>query len=185
VANLRTLATMPPDGDLAMLGYMSVSRTTVDLSDYPHLVVITLGMKANNLRGLRTMRGLAAEIRASVQARPDGLLHHDTLTVSQWPVHRLLRQYWRDTDAMERWTRSLPHSGWWRRYLKDTEGTTFYHELYERGGGMEGIYVNMAEPVGMMHFAPVIAARGPMFSFRGRVGQRGGQPAVVAEQELV
>jgi hypothetical protein len=162
----------------------SVNRSTVDLSDYPHLVVITLGMKANGLRGLRTLRGLRAEIRASVQARPDGLLHHESLTVTMWPVHRLLRQYWRDMDAMERWTRSLPHSGWWRRYLKDTEGTSFYHELYERGGGMEGIFANMREPVGMMHFAPVIAAHGKMFSSRGRMGKPPGQPGLIAEHEL-
>jgi hypothetical protein len=164
---------------------MSVNRSTVDLSDYPDLVVITLGMQAHGLRGVRTLRGLATEIRNDVQKRPDGLLHHDTLIVTLWPVHRLLRQYWRDPDALERWTRAMPHSAWWRRYLKSSEGTSFYHELYLRSGGMEGVYVNMTAPVGMMHIAPVIPAHGAMFSFRGRMGRPAGQPAVVAEHELV
>jgi len=163
---------------------MSYARSTVDLSDYPDLVVITLGMKAHGLRGLRTMLGIRREILRAVRERPDGLLHHDTLVVSNWPMHRLLRQYWRDLDSMERWTRSMPHSAWWRRYIRDTEGTSFYHELYSRRGGMEGIFGNMDGPVGMMHFAPVVPAHGAMFGSRGRMGRPEGQPPLVTETEL-
>jgi hypothetical protein len=163
---------------------MTTDRRTVDLSDYPDLVVITLGMQAHGLRGLRTLSGLRNAIRRSVMDRPDGLLHHDTLIVSNWPVHRLLRQYWRDLDSLERWTRSMPHSSWWRRYIRDSEGTSFYHELYSRRGGMEGIFVNMDGPVGMMHFAPVVPAHGAMFGSRGRLGLSEGQPQLLAETEL-
>jgi fumigallin biosynthesis monooxygenase-like protein len=163
---------------------MSTERRTVDLSDYPDLVVITLGMQAHGLRGLRTLRGLRREIRRAVMEQPDGLLHHDTLIVSNWPVHRLLRQYWRDLDSLERWTRSMPHSSWWRRYIRDSGGTSFYHELYARGGGMEGAFADMAGPVGMMHFAPVIPAHGAMFGFRGRLGRSDGHPPLVSESEL-
>jgi Monooxygenase af470-like len=163
---------------------MTSERRTVDLSDYPDLVVITLGMKAHGLRGLRTMRGLRREIARAVRERPDGLLHHDNLIVSNWPVHRLMRQYWRDLDSMERWTRSMPHSAWWRRFIRDSGSTSFYHEVYVRGGGMEGAFANMDAPVGMMHFAPVVPAHGMMFGFRGRLGQPEGQPPPVSEIEL-
>ena len=38
-------------------------------------------------------------------------------------------------------------------------------------GGMEAIYDDMPKPVGMMAFAPVKPARGPMFSASGRAGR--------------
>ena len=37
---------------------MSVERRTVDLSGYPDLVVIYLGMRVNTWKGLRTLLGL-------------------------------------------------------------------------------------------------------------------------------
>ena len=163
---------------------MNTERRAAELSDYPDLVVITLGMKAHSLRGLRTLLGLRKEVARAVRDQPDGLLHHDTLIITNWPVHRLLRQYWRDLDCLERWTRSMPHSAWWRRYIRDSAGTSFYHELYARRGGMEGIFVNMDGPVGMMHFAPVVPAHGPMFGSRGRLGLSEGQPQLLTETEL-
>jgi len=99
------------------------NRTTVDLSAYPDLVVIYLGMKVNSPRGLKTLFSFGPKIRKSVAAGPDGLLLHENLLFSLWPPHAGMRQYWRDFDALERWARSVPHqqlatvlarSGWHR-----------------------------------------------------------------------
>ena len=52
-----------------------VQRATVDLSAYPDLVIIYLGMRVNALRGLLTIAGLGPQIMAAGQAKPEGLLH--------------------------------------------------------------------------------------------------------------
>ena len=44
------------------------NRTTADLSAYPDLVVIYLGMRVNSPGGLRTLISFGPKIRTSVQA---------------------------------------------------------------------------------------------------------------------
>jgi hypothetical protein len=78
-------------------------RTTADLSQYPNLVVIYLGMRVNSLRGLKTLASFGPKIRAAVAARPDGLLLHEDLLFSFLPPHAA--------------TRSLPHKEWWQSFL--------------------------------------------------------------------
>jgi fumigallin biosynthesis monooxygenase-like protein len=77
-------------------------RTTADLSQYPNLVVIYLGMRVNSLRGLKTLASFGPKIRAAVAARPDGLLLHEDLLFSFLPPHAAMRQYWRDFESLER-----------------------------------------------------------------------------------
>ena len=62
-----------------------VNRQTVDLSKYPDLVVIYLGMRMNMLRGLKTMIGFGPQIQQSVDAKPEGLLLHESLLFSLFP----------------------------------------------------------------------------------------------------
>ena len=50
------------------------NRITVDLSQFPDLVVIYLGMRAKTPRGLRTLLSFGPKIQASVTAAPEGLL---------------------------------------------------------------------------------------------------------------
>jgi hypothetical protein len=164
----------------------SIRRETVDLSSYPDLVVIYLGMRAQSLRGLATLFSFGPRIRASAAAAPDGLLHHETFLFSLLPPHFAFRQYWRDFESLERFTRDSPHGEWWRTYLRDTAGTGFWHEAYSVRGGFEGVYVNVAAPVGMKQFAPVVPARGSMFTARDRL-RRGGEPSeppVLGEKDL-
>jgi len=146
-----------------------VNRQTVDLSQYPDLVVIYLGMRVKSLRGLRTLLRFGPMIRKAVEAKPDGLLLHENITYSLFPPHSGMRQYWRDFDSLERWARSLPHQDWWKAYLSDTGGTGFWHETYFVRGGFEAVYDDLPTPLGLMSFAPVVAARGPMFSARQRL----------------
>jgi hypothetical protein len=88
-----------------------------------------------------------------------------------------MRQYWRDLDSLERWTRSEPHKLWWQQFLRDSGGTGFWHETYFMGGGFEAIYDDMKRATGMARFAPMRPARGAMFSARRRAG-RGERPTV-------
>lgn len=162
-----------------------VSRQTVELSDFPDLVVIYLGMRVNKIRGLGKLLQTGRQIQAGVGERPDGLLLHENLLFSLAPPHVGMRQYWRDLDALERWTRELPHKQWWKDFLQDSAGTGFWHETYFMRGGMEAIYDGMVKPIGMMSFAPLEHARGRMFSARSRLGL--GEPqreAVIPEDAL-
>ena len=161
-----------------------VERRTVDLSGYPDLVVIYLGMRANGLKGLRALGRVGPQINASVAARPDGLLAHEFFLMGLWPPHVAFRQYWRDFETMEHWTRTDPHAKWWTGFLRDSESTGFWHETYRMKGGIEAIYDDMPAPIGLGAFAPVVAAKGPMFAARRRLGAGEAPAPMVAEAEL-
>jgi len=163
-----------------------VNRRTVDLSGYPDLVVIYLGMRVNALAGLKTLIGFGPKIAQSVDAQPDGLLLHENFLFSLLPPHVGMRQYWRDFESLESWARSEPHRIWWQQFLRNSGGTGFWHEAYFMRGGMEAVYIDMVKDTGFLHFAPVQPARGAMFSARGRAHRPGqtSAPAPVAEEEL-
>jgi hypothetical protein len=164
----------------------NVERRTVDLSGYPNLVVIYLGMRVNALAGLKTLFGFGPKIATSVEAGPDGLLLHENLLYSLLPPHGGMRQYWRDFESLERWARSEPHRTWWRGFLQDSGGTGFWHEAYFMRGGMEAVYDDMVNDTGFLRFAPIRPARGSMFSARGRAQLPGEPttPAPIAEKQL-
>ena len=52
-------------------------RQTPDLSDYPDLVVIYLGMRVQSLRGLWTLLRTGPGIDRAGRERPEGLLHFE------------------------------------------------------------------------------------------------------------
>ncbi|MCJ2048915.1 monooxygenase family protein [Methylobacterium sp. J-070] len=141
-------------------------RRSVDLSAYPDLVVVYLGFRVTRWRGLRALLGLGRGIAASVRAQPDGLLAHETLVFGL--THIGMRQYWRDLESLERFTRSEPHRTWWREFSRDSKGSGFWHEAYGRGG-MEAIYVGMPAPIGLGLFAPERAPEGAFLSSRQRL----------------
>ncbi len=164
----------------------TVDRRTVDLSVFPDLVVIYLGMRVNALTGLRTLFGFGPKIERARQAGPDGLLLHENILFSLFPPHLGMRQYWLDFESLERWARSEPHRLWWQRFLKNSGGTGFWHESYFKSGGMEAVYVDMEKDIGFLRFAPVEPARGRMFGARDRA-RRGGRataPAPVSEKSF-
>lgn len=144
-------------------------RMTVDLAAWPDLVVVQLGFRVGHLRGvpsfLRIGRGLA-EIRRSP---PDGLLGSQSCLYG-WN-HVGFRQYWRDLDSLEAFTRAMPHGGWWKDFLSDRHGNGFWHEAYSARGGMKAIYVDMDAAPGLGAFAPQVPAHGRLLSARGRLGR--------------
>ena len=163
-----------------------VERRTVDLSGYPDLVVIYLGMRVNALSGVKTLLGFGPKIAQSVQSKPEGLLLHENFVFSLAPPHAGMRQYWQSFESLERWARSEPHRLWWQQFLRDSGGTGFWHEAYFMRGGMEAVYDDMLKETGFLCFAPVRPARGSMYSARERA-QQAGAPAAeapVAEGEL-
>jgi fumigallin biosynthesis monooxygenase-like protein len=147
----------------------TITRRTVDLSGFPDLVVIYLGMKVRSPRGLMTVLSFGPKISAAVAQKPPGLLVHEPFIFSIFPLHVGMRQYWQDFDSLESWARSLPHQEWWQNFVKDPGGTGFWHETYFIRGGMEAIYDDMNASVGFMGFAPVRPAEGAMFSARQRL----------------
>ena len=165
---------------------MKVNRQTVDLSAYPDLVVIYLGMRVNAPTGIKTLFGFGPKISKSVSLKPDGLLLHEQIIYSVFPMHVGMRQYWRDFESLERWSRSEPHRLWWKQFLRDSGGTGFWHETYFLRGGMEAIYDDLPKPIGLSAFAPVHPARGAMFSARTRAHVAGEEtkPTVITEDDL-
>src|SRR5262250_1479120 len=161
-----------------------VKRRTVDLSGYPDLVVIYLGMRVNAWYGLKTLVGFGPRIQGGVDAAPPGLLLHETVVYSLFPPNIGMRQYWKDFDSLERWARSEPHAAWWRELLSDMAGTGFWHETYFARGGMESVFLDMP-PTGFTAFAPVEEARQSLFSARrrARLVDGGDVPAPVSEDQ--
>ncbi len=64
-----------------------VERRTVDLSGYPDLVVIYLGMRVNRIAGIKTLLGFGPKISSSAAAHPDGSLLHENFVFSFFPMH--------------------------------------------------------------------------------------------------
>ena len=167
----------------------TVDRKTVDLASYPDLVVIYLGMRVRMLRGLLTLLRSGPQIDRAGAAHPDGLLHYENnIIFGFFPLHVGMRWYWKDFQSMEKWARSETHRLWWQKFLRDSGGTGFWHETYFMRGGMEAVYDDVSgPPVGFQAFASNVAARGSMFSARGRLrvpGNAPPQPAGVTEEEL-
>jgi hypothetical protein len=161
-----------------------VNRRTVDLSGYPDLVVIYLGMRVNRLTGIKYLLRIGSQISSSVSPQPEGLLHYETLFYSFFPIHFGVRQYWRDVNSLLAWTRSNPHSQWWQDFLRNSRGTGFWHETYFRRGGIEAVYDDIPQCIGLMGFAPVVTARGPMFGAASRAGKEFVGKPVLTEEEL-
>ena len=155
----------------------NVNRRTVDLGQYPDLVVVYLGMRVNVLAGIKTVLGLGPQIQNAGAARPEGLLHFEqNIIYSLFPFHVGMRWYWRAFASLETWTRSAPHRRWWTTFLKDSGGTGFWHETYCMRGAMEAIYDDVAQPIGFSAFAPVSTARAGVFSARRRLDLSGNPP---------
>lgn len=144
----------------------TAQRTSVDLSGYPDLVVVYLGYRVSSWRSLKALFGIGRGLRDIQTKRPDGLLAQENLLYG-WN-HIGMRQYWRDLESLETFTRSGVHAEWWRAFGRDPAGAGFWHEAYRRAGGMEAIYLNMP-PIGLASFAASRPPIGPFMTSRERL----------------
>src|SRR5207253_9720090 len=87
-----------------------VDRRSVDLTAFPDLVVIYVGMRVRTLAGIKTLLGMGPQIDKAGAGRPEGLLHFENNIIFRlFPLHVRMRWYWKDFESMERWARSEPH----------------------------------------------------------------------------
>ena len=141
-------------------------RRSVDLAGFPDLVVLYLGYRAHGLRGVGSLLRIGRGLRQIERNKPDGLLLHEGLLFG-W-LHPGFRQYWRDLESLEAFTRAATHAAWWREFGAGNQGGGIWHETYRLRGGMEAIYLDMP-PTGFARFAPAKAPTGPFLSARQRV----------------
>ena len=133
-----------------------VERRTVDLSQFPELVVIYLGMRVN-----RYDRTENACLDSAQRSRPrsrrslTACLLHENMIYSLFPAHVGMRQYWRDMDSLTRVVALRPAS----RMVEELSARLGWHRLLARdvsdAGGIEAIYDDLPQPIGMMNFAPL------------------------------
>ena len=142
-------------------------RRSVDLSAFPDLVVIYLGYRAHGLRGVGSLLRIGRGLREIRRDKPDGLLLHENMLFG-W-LHAGFRQYWRDLESLEAFTRAARHAAWWREFGADGKGGGIWHETYRLRGGMEAIYLDMP-PIGFGGFAPARAPSGAFRTARQRIG---------------
>jgi hypothetical protein len=65
---------------------MAVQRHAVDLSGYPNLVAILLGMQVRTVVGIKTLFGFGPKIAKSAANHSDGLLLHEAFLWPLFPV---------------------------------------------------------------------------------------------------
>jgi hypothetical protein len=70
-----------------------ITRQTVDLSGYPELVVIYLGMRVRNLQGILTLMRTGKRIRQAIDAKRAGLLLRENVIYSIVPLNVGMPQY--------------------------------------------------------------------------------------------
>jgi hypothetical protein len=104
----------------------NVDLRTVDLSAYPDLVVIYLGMRVRTFPGIKTLLGLGPQIDAAGAGRPDGLLHYENNIVFRlYPLHLGMRWYlarFRIDGALDPFRAASPmvatfHARFWRHRI--------------------------------------------------------------------
>ena len=141
-----------------------VDRRTVDLSAYPDLVVIYLGMRVNAFCRPEAPAGTGPanrRLRQSQARRPAAARRPSLLAVSRCTPAcastGAISNRWSAGPAPSR----TANGG--RHFLRDSGGTGFWHETYALRGGIEAIYDDMPQPIGMMKFAPLQPARGSSF----------------------
>ena len=113
---------------------MDYERRSVDLSGYPGLVVIYLGYRPTSLAGLRSLLRIGRGLREIKTNPPDGLLSHEGVWFGA--MHPGFRQYWRDFDSLEAYTRASQHMDWWRDFARNPRAGGIWHETYRIGGGI-------------------------------------------------
>lgn len=118
------------------------------LWEHPQLCLAFFGVQFLTEEGQRLYQesGIEAEVFPALEAaQSEGLLMARPMITEEG---RVLMQYWRSYEDLDRWARKLPHTNWWRWLVENTgKGVAFYHEIYQVKTG-EAIYEPGARAVG-------------------------------------
>jgi hypothetical protein len=124
---------------------MCVKRQTVDLSAYPDLIVIYLGMRVHSLRGLLRLAKLGPQIRQSWQQRPRGSAAA------------------RGPDLLA-FSAACGHAAVLAR-LRLSGGLGARRPASQ----VVAVYDGDLGALGLASFAPIVPAKGPLFGARSRL----------------
>ena len=128
--------------------------------------MIYLGYRASGLKGARDLLRIGRGLRTLRRHPPPGLLSHENLWFGF--MHPGFRQYWRDFDSLDAFTRAPQHKGWWGDFARSPGGNGIWHETYCLRGGMEAIYSGMPG-IGFASFAPALTPSGRFAGARQRL----------------
>lgn len=127
-------------------------------------------MRGHKLGGLWTVISLRAQVHKALDAKPNGLLFHESFAFSLLPLHIGLRQYFGGTLS--------PLIDGLARFPTGNGGKVLLRTRVEPGSGMrriwyggraEGIHNPMREPFGFLQFAPAVSPERKMSLARGRL----------------
>jgi hypothetical protein len=122
--------------------------TMAHLWEHPDLCVAIFGVQFHTPKGqqLYGEAGIQEEMAPALEeAKNVGFLHQEPL---MGEGSRVLLQYWRTYDDLDRWARQMPHMAWWRWLLENAgDDLSFYHEIYQVKTA-EAIYERGCRPVG-------------------------------------
>jgi hypothetical protein len=123
------------------------------LWEHPQLVVAVFESQVYTPEGgrLYAESGIVDQIMESLEQAEGHLLTRRFATERGG----VLLQYWRSFDDLERYSRTMPHTAWWRWLVKHRgQGIGFHHEIYQARTA-EAIYLPGTPPVGPATFCEV------------------------------
>ena len=119
----------------------NVNRRTVDLSQYPGLVVIYLGMRVNRMAGLKTLAGFGPRISDLGRGAAGRTAVARELRLFPVPNACRYASILAGNGVASLRGRALSRiASGGRTFLRNSGGTGFWHETYLMQGGMEAIY---------------------------------------------
>ena len=89
----------------------NIKTHTVNLEEYPDLIVIYLGMQPFSPRGMLTAIRALYDVWKMLKTKPEGLLRHENMVTLNGFFSLSMsfgfRQYWRNFDDLEKWEKYL------------------------------------------------------------------------------
>jgi hypothetical protein len=142
-----------------MASHESEGAYAAALWEHPNLCLALFGVQYLTEEGQRLYEesGVNDEIfPALMESQSDGLLLNRPMMTDEGPV---LMQYWRSHDDLERFSRRLPHTAWWKWLMENHgKGVGFYHEVYQVKAA-EAIFETGTRPVGPATFCSRVSTK--------------------------
>jgi Domain of unknown function (DUF4188) len=144
------------------------------------------GRDRERTHGVKTLFGFGPKIEGSVADRPDGLLLHENIFYSLFPLHFGMRQYWRDFESLERFTRAEPHREWWKQFCETLVGLVFGTNFILHEAVLKRSTSISSDPLAFFVLPKRYLRKGCVFSARERLHRDGAAdtPPTYTETDL-